>query len=86
MEDKRSIALLEEMRLELQNNVVLFNSRLSGLNDQKQIVDIRREQLDILEDMVIRHRRALDWMEGKPVKPMTHFGEGVLIGVFGGAE
>jgi hypothetical protein len=84
MEDKRYLTTFHDMQSELDRHVVEFNQRASGITDKRQLIAIRREQCDILTDIVRKFQRTMDFMEGKPVKPQQHSGEAVLFPVLGG--
>lgn len=83
MEDKRYLVPLGAMAAELDRNIVEFNRRLSGVEDKDAICALRREQYERIEEMIGRHKRAIDFMQGNPVEPQHHFGEAVLLPVFG---
>jgi hypothetical protein len=84
MEDKRYLTQFHDMAVELERNVVEFNQRASGLTDRQKLMELHAERCEILAEIVKRHKRALDFMAGKPVEPEQHFGEAVLLPVFGG--
>jgi hypothetical protein len=44
-----------------------------------------RERNDALLELCRKHKRALDFMEGKPIEPELHFADAVLVGTIGGA-
>jgi len=84
MEDKRYLAIFHEMAVELENNLVEFNRQANGITGKEQLAEIRSKQYEILTEIVNRHKRTIDFILGKPVAPQQHFGEAILLPVFGG--
>ncbi len=85
VEDKRQITILHEIAMELENNIVQFNRQANGLTDAAKLIELRLRQNEVLTEIVQRHKRHLDFMQGKPVDPQMHFGEVILLPSFGGS-
>jgi len=84
IEDKQYLQLFDDIAKQLEAAVVEFNQRANGITDRDQLLALRREQNEVLAEAVARHRRAMDYLEGKPVKPQVQFAEAVLLGVGAG--
>jgi hypothetical protein len=80
MEDKRYLTLFDEIARELEVAIVGFNRQANGISDRNELLKIRREQNAVLAEAVARHKRAMDYLKGKPIEPQMHFGESVLLG------
>lgn len=79
------IESLDRMLEEICANIEQFEIRAAPLlNDPEKLLELRLEQYEILCEATSRHKRCIEFLMGKPVKPMIHFGEAVLKGVFGG--
>lgn len=86
VDDNRHLEPLNAMAKELQDNVFKFNERANGVTDKVELATLRAEQNDALAEMIKRHRRSIDFMLGKQVPPETHFGDAVLLPVFGDGQ
>jgi hypothetical protein len=72
-------ALSDAIHKELQTNLDKYNRAHNGAD----LLALRIEQNDELLVLLKKHRRALEFSQGKTVEPEVHFGEGVLIGIGG---
>jgi hypothetical protein len=86
VEDATYLAIFHEIAQELEANIIEYNKQTSGVTGKDQLIALRMEQQSILMELLKKHRRAMDHMQGKPVEPETHFGEAILLpaGGFGG--
>lgn len=85
MDDLSHMQFFHDVERDLTEAIVLFNRRANGETDKQKLLALRIEQNDILMELLRKHRRAFDFMQGKPVEPVVHFGEAVLLPV-GGME
>ena len=53
------------------------------LNNTQDLYALRYKLNADLKDMLDRHNREMDWLTGKPVKPIVHFAEAIVTGVGG---
>jgi hypothetical protein len=79
VEDATHLAIFHEIAQELEANIIEYNKRTNGVTDRDQLIARRREQQGVLMELMRKHRRVMDYMQGKPVEPETHFGEAVLL-------
>jgi hypothetical protein len=84
IEDKKYMTLLETIGKELETAAVNFNQSFNGMDDRDQVLALLVAHNDLLAEMAHRHRRAIDFVAGREVKPEVQFASGVLIGVGGG--
>lgn len=84
IEDKQYLQLFNDIANQLEAAVIVFNQRANGITDRAELLALRREQNEVLAEAVARHKRAMDYMEGKPVEPQTHFADAVLVATVGG--
>ena len=82
VEDKRFLSVIQDMARDIEAGLVAYNRSVNGNNGRERI-ELHLRYLDALSDTISQQRRAIDFMQGKPVAPQTHFGEGVLIAVGG---
>ena len=85
IEDKKHMALLEAIASDLATAVVKFNQQFNGEDDRDKVLALLEQQNDILAEMAHRHRRAIDFVAGRDVKPEVQSLESVLVGVGAGA-
>lgn len=83
MEDLRHVATFADVAREYEANLVEFNRRCNGVTDKDELIKITRERIEVVKDLVKKHERLLDFMEGKKIEPQQHFGEAVLLPVGG---
>jgi hypothetical protein len=81
MEDMTHMVPLDAIGRELVDIATEYNRRVNGLTDKAELIAIRREQLDMVEDFLKKNRRTLKYLNGDPIEPIVHHGEAVLIGV-----
>jgi hypothetical protein len=62
---------------------VMFRSYPDIITDEG-LLRANRERNEALAELCRKQKRALDFMEGKPIEPEVHFGEAVLHGVIAG--
>jgi hypothetical protein len=79
VEDQRYLAVLDHIAQELQSAIVEFNRKANGVTDRDTLISLRMEQNELLTALLKKHRRAMEFMQGKTVEPEMHFGEGVLL-------
>jgi hypothetical protein len=84
IEDMQHIQVLDALGKEIVSLAFDYNVRANGVTDKATLIALRVEQNEALCELLAKHRRALDFMAGKPVKPVAHTAEAVLIGVVGG--
>lgn len=72
-----------DVERELTAAIVDYNRKVSGVTDKATLIALRIEQADYLIELLKKHRRTMDFMQGKPVEPVTHFGEAILLPVGG---
>lgn len=83
MDDMTHMQFFHDLDQELTAAIVHFNRRANGETDKQKLLELRIEQNDYLVELLKKHRRAMDHMQGKKVDPVTHFGEAVLLPVGG---
>jgi hypothetical protein len=83
MEDMSHMKFFQEVEQELTAVIVGYNRKTFGITDMDKLIALRTEQAELLMDLIKKHRRTMDYMQGKPVEPVTHFGEAVLLPVGG---
>jgi hypothetical protein len=83
MEDLTHMQFFSDVERELTAVIVDYNRKASGVTDKAKLIALRTEQADLLIELLKKHRRAMDFMQGKPVEPVMHFGEAVLLPVGG---
>lgn len=79
--DGQFLTLLAEIAREIEGNVVSYNGRSCGMLDKNELIALRLQQNEELIALLTKHRRAIEFMQGKRIEPQVHFGEAVLIGV-----
>jgi len=83
MDDMSHMQFFVEVEKELTAAIVNYSRRVFGITDRDKLIALRTEQAELLMDLIKKHRRTMDFMQGKPVEPVTHFGEAVLLPVGG---
>lgn len=83
MEDMRHLGVLDGLAREIQQNLVEFNARASGLTDKAELLELRLAQNEALAELLRKQRRALQFMAGQKIEPEVHFGEVILQGTGG---
>jgi len=62
---------------------VMFKVHPDVISDEG-LFAANRARNDELTELLRRQKRALDFMEGKPIEPELHFAEAVIVGRIGG--
>jgi hypothetical protein len=81
--DMTHLGVLDALARELQDNLLHYNSRCSGIEDKRELLALRLQQNDDLTEILRKQRRHLRFMNGEKIEPETHVVEAVLTG-FGG--
>ena len=81
VEDKRFLDIFWQMALEIEAHLVDYNRRMSGVTDKATHMAERTKYNDELLELIHKHQRAIQFMEGKEVKPEIQFGEAVVVGI-----
>lgn len=77
------LAFFRDLAQELESIVISYNTMAFGLMGKDELLKLRLEQNDRMMEMLKKHRRTMDYMQGKPVEPMAHSAEAVLLPVGG---
>jgi len=84
MEDMSHMQFFQEVDQELTAAIVEYQRKTFGIVDRNKLIALRTEQAELLMDLIKKHRRTMDFMQGKKVEPMAHSAEAVLFPVLGG--
>jgi hypothetical protein len=81
--DMQHLDVMHSIDQELQSIIVRYNQMAHGLTDKKELIALRCQQLDELQESLNKNRRILKFLAGEKVEPVAHSAEAVLIGVGG---
>ena len=68
--------------MEIQMVLRRYQRTAAGLEGEK-LLALRREENEVLLDLLMQQKRALAFAAGEKVEPMVQFGKGVLVGKVG---
>ena len=81
VEDKRFLDIFWQMGMEIEAHLVNYNRRMSRITDRATLIAERTKYNDELLQLIHKHQRAIQFMEGKEVQPEMQFGEAVVVGM-----
>lgn len=81
--DKEYIDGLFDMDKEVHLIIEHFNQRATEVSGKDALIALKIEQNTALIDALKNQRRILAFWQGKPIEPVVHFGEAVLLPVGG---
>ncbi len=65
---------------QLQDNLIAYNQRCSGVTDKDPLLALRIEQFVALRERVTEFERVLRFLRGEKVEPVAHEARAVLLG------
>jgi len=74
--------VIDKYGSEIQSLMIEFGSKCAGM-DEKQLLQLQRAHNKAMTDLLVRHKRELDYLAGEKIEPVVHHGEVVLTGVGG---
>jgi hypothetical protein len=80
MADKMTLDVLRTFARELRDCVWSIHEYRTGREIDEDLFTLYENRLQILEELIRRHRRALEYTNGHPIKPEVQYAEAVIAG------
>jgi hypothetical protein len=80
IENMRHLETLDALAREVQDLIVKYNSRCSGITAKNELCALRLEQNVAMTELLAKQKRALEFMLDGMVQPQMQFGEAIIDG------